>query len=201
MLFWQRSTRKCFPHLWSSQIGGQEGKALSSPCVMLLIKELVPFHQICTTILLHFFSLLDSCHLTQTPCIHLVSEVTFLKNCVIEPWALGKMTNAPQVRCQAPSLQQANTAFDLWWCAAPLLCIWRCRGRSEKAKGGARSFTGIHLSVIWFILPVDLLFFRSPGGWLSLHLTFIHWQSLPLIKGGTAHLFLFLFFSFSFFPA
>jgi len=99
--------------------GGES--SLSSPCVMILIKELVPFHQICTIILLHFFSLLDSCHLTQTPSIHLVSEVTFLELRVIEPRALGKMTlhHKSDAKLHHSSKPTQHLTFDD---ALPLFC-------------------------------------------------------------------------------
>lgn len=38
------------------------------------------------------FNLLDSCHPTQTPNIHLTSEVSSSKQPVMLSWALGKMT-------------------------------------------------------------------------------------------------------------
>lgn len=86
------------------------------------------------------FNLLDSCHPTQTPNIHLTSEVSSSKQPVVLLWAHCKS----DIKLSHPS--KPAPVFDLWRFAAFLLCSWGLGERGEKGKWGQRSGAGAQLS-------------------------------------------------------
>lgn len=114
LLFCQHSARKCSPCSLRQSDGWMGGEGtLSRLHVKILIRGLVPCCQVHTTVLLHFSSILDSCHPTQTPNIHPASGVTSSKQPVTELWALGKTTLHRKSDANLPYPSKPAPAYDL----------------------------------------------------------------------------------------